>query len=58
MCPCNILCLFLCAWNQDVKVFSPDYVGTEDREAAVRDFKERIKHYESAYEPLDVEVDG
>lgn len=41
---------------REVKVTSPDYVGI-DKDVAVTDFKERIKHYESSYEPLDAEFD-
>ena len=43
--------------TQETKVFSPDYV-TVDRDAAVEDFRKRIKHYEDAYEPLSVEEEG
>jgi len=42
---------------QEVKVFSPDYV-TVDRDTAVEDFTERIKHYEDAYQPLSLEKEG
>ncbi len=42
---------------QEVKVFSPDYV-TVDRDTAVEDFRERIKHYEYAYQPLSLEKEG
>ena len=38
----------------DVKVSSPDYVG-QDIEQATIDFRDRIRHYERAYEPLDVD---
>ncbi len=34
----------------------PDYEGL-DAEAAMRDFRERISHYRSMYEPLDIDVD-
>ncbi|RKP08626.1 6-phosphofructo-2-kinase-domain-containing protein [Thamnocephalis sphaerospora] len=34
-----------------VKLQSPDYAGV-DPEAAARDFRERIRHYESSYEPV------
>jgi broad specificity phosphatase PhoE/predicted kinase len=34
------------------KLRSPDYAGV-DPEEAVRDFRERIAHYEATYEPLD-----
>jgi len=43
--------------TQETKVFSPDYV-TVDRDAAVEDFRKRIKHYEDAYEPLSLEEEG
>ncbi len=36
---------------RQTKVHSPDYAGV-DPEAAVRDFRARIAHYERAYEPL------
>ncbi|KAJ7383560.1 6-phosphofructo-2-kinase/fructose-2,6-bisphosphatase 2 [Desmophyllum pertusum] len=42
---------------KEVKVFSPDYV-TVDRDTAVDDFRERIKHYEDAYQPLSLEKEG
>lgn len=42
---------------QEVKVFSPDYV-TVDRDMAVEDFRERIKHYEDAYQSLSLEKEG
>lgn len=49
------------AANIAVKVASgdPDYDGQEP-EQAERDFRERIKHYEQSYEPLDekLELDG
>lgn len=40
----------------EVKITSPDYQHI-DKEKAVVDFLERIKHYEVAYEPLDEEHD-
>eukprot|EP00794_Sanderia_malayensis_P016849 gene16850-18548_t len=36
---------------REVKIFTPDYTNV-DSEKAIEDFKERIKHYEAAYEPL------
>ena len=36
---------------QEVKIFAPDYTNV-DPDKAIEDFKERIKHYESVYEPL------
>ncbi|ORY72206.1 6-phosphofructo-2-kinase-domain-containing protein [Leucosporidium creatinivorum] len=47
------------AANIAVKVASgdPDYDG-QDRAQAEKDFKERIKHYEDSYQPLDEELDG
>ncbi|EDO34619.1 predicted protein [Nematostella vectensis] len=39
---------------KEVKVFSPDYKEV-DKEQAFNDFKERIKHYQAAYEPLTME---
>ncbi len=39
-----------------VKLTSPDYVGT-DPEDAVKDFLQRIKNYESAYQTLDATRD-
>ncbi|GAA5949104.1 hypothetical protein JCM10213_007092 [Rhodosporidiobolus nylandii] len=46
------------AANIAVKVASgdPDYDG-QPPEQAERDFRERIKHYEESYEPLDTEKD-
>ncbi|GAA5972564.1 hypothetical protein JCM8115_000268 [Rhodotorula mucilaginosa] len=46
------------ASNIAVKVASgdPDYDG-QDPLQAERDFRERIKHYEKSYEPLDPELD-
>lgn len=41
---------------RETKLLSPDYAGM-DADAAVRDFRARIAHYERAYEPLD-ERDG
>jgi broad specificity phosphatase PhoE/predicted kinase len=37
---------------RETKLSSPDYASS-DPEAAVRDFRARIAHYESAYEPID-----
>lgn len=37
---------------QEVKLCSPDYKDTE-ADAAIKDFQERIKNYELAYETLD-----
>lgn len=58
----NISCLFvesLCDDESlimhnimDVKVSSPDYAG-QDPERASADFRDRIRHYERAYEPID-----
>ena len=39
-----------------MKVTSPDYVGV-DQDEAVQDFSRRIKNYEEAYEPLDMQFD-
>lgn len=36
----------------DVKISSPDYAG-QDPERASNDFRDRIRHYESAYETID-----
>ena len=48
------LCNFV---DQEVKIFTPDYTNI-DPDKAIEDFKERIKHYESIYEPLEDKVDG
>jgi broad specificity phosphatase PhoE/predicted kinase len=40
---------------RETKVHSPDYVS-EDPDAAVRDFRARLSHYEKAYEPLQEDV--
>jgi len=45
-----------CIYNQEVKITSPDYEGI-DPDEAVQDFSKRIKNYETAYEPLDMEFD-
>lgn len=37
---------------RETKLMSPDYVGVSTEEA-LRDFRERIAHYERAYEPVD-----
>jgi len=41
---------------KEVKITSPDYMEM-DKERAVEDFKKRIAHYESIYEPLDEDID-
>lgn len=41
---------------KEVKVTSPDYKGI-DQDEAVQDFSKRIKNYETAYEPLDLNFD-
>ena len=40
-----------------VKKFTPDYENL-DRDKAIEDFRERIKHYEDSYEPLSIEKEG
>ena len=42
--------------HQEVKITSPDYKGI-DQDEAVQDFSKRIKNYEAAYEPLDLQFD-
>ncbi|ESN92590.1 hypothetical protein HELRODRAFT_189517 [Helobdella robusta] len=42
--------------REEVKVSSPDYQNT-NKEEAIEDFKRRISHYESQYEPLDDNLD-
>lgn len=37
---------------REVKVHSPDYKDMTDKDEAIRDFLERIKHYEDIYEPI------
>ena len=39
-----------------MKLSSPDYVGV-DPDAAIEDFKERIRKYTRAYESLDQTLD-
>ena len=46
----------LYTYKQEVKISSPDYIGM-DQDDAIQDFTRRIKNYESAYEPLDVQLD-
>jgi hypothetical protein len=41
---------------QEVKVTSPDYMDM-NKDDAVHDFKKRIHHYETLYEPLNEEHD-
>lgn len=41
---------------KEAKISSPDYQAM-DQEKAVKDFLERINHYERAYESLDDELD-
>ena len=43
--------------DQEVKIFTPDYTNI-DPDKAIEDFKERIKHYETIYEPLEDKVGG
>lgn len=43
---------------RQVKVFSPDYVTTTNKEEAIEDFKHRIKNYEKQYEGLDEVLDA
>ena len=40
-----------------VKKFTPDYENL-DRDKAIEDFRERIKHYEDSYEELSIEKEG
>jgi broad specificity phosphatase PhoE/predicted kinase len=40
---------------RETKLSSPDYVGST-AEAAITDFRARIAHYESAYEPVEDDV--
>ena len=40
-----------------VKKFTPDYENL-DRDKAIEDFRERIKHYEDSYEQLSIEKEG
>ena len=42
---------------QEVRLFSPDYVKV-DRDTAIKDFRQRIKHYEDSYESLSLEKEG
>ncbi len=42
---------------QEVKIFNPDYTNIEP-DKAIEDFHERIKHYESVYEPLSELEEG
>lgn len=43
---------------KQVKVLSPDYVMTTDKEEAIEDFKHRIQNYEKQYEGLDDLLDN
>jgi len=42
---------------KEVKIFTPDYTNVLP-DAAIEDFKERIKHYEKVYEPLSDSNEG
>lgn len=42
---------------RQVKVLSPDYVMTANKEEAIEDFRRRIKNYEKQYEGLDELLD-
>ncbi|KAI1305859.1 6-phosphofructo-2-kinase/fructose-2,6-bisphosphatase 1 [Halotydeus destructor] len=42
---------------REVKIHSPDYTDM-DKEKALNDFIKRIKHYESAYQTLDEEIEN
>ena len=55
--PQAINCLYFLHFIQEVKIFTPDYTNI-DPDAAIEDFKERIKHYEEVYEPLSDEKDA
>jgi len=47
---------FLCVWEQQVKLGSPDYTD-RNTEEAIQDFMKRIKCYENSYQPLDENLD-
>lgn len=51
-----LLLSYICCMWQEVKLCSPDYKDTEV-DTAIKDFQERIKNYELAYEPLDTKRD-
>lgn len=51
-----MLLSFICCALQEVKLCSPDYKDTE-ADTAIKDFQERIKNYELAYETLDNKKD-
>ncbi|KFM62598.1 6-phosphofructo-2-kinase/fructose-2,6-bisphosphatase, partial [Stegodyphus mimosarum] len=42
---------------REVKVHSPDYKDS-DKEEALRDFMQRIEHYQKAYQSLDEDLEG
>ena len=42
---------------REVKVTSPDYISY-NKEQVYEDFRARIKHYETQYEPLDEELES
>lgn len=46
----------VCSSSQQVKLGNPDYIHCNSEEA-VEDFMERIKCYESSYQPLDEVLD-
>ncbi|KAG9508662.1 6-phosphofructo-2-kinase/fructose-2,6-bisphosphatase 2 [Fragariocoptes setiger] len=43
--------------NIQLKTKSPDYKHMDDKQAAIEDFKLRIEHYKSRYEPLEVDTE-
>lgn len=43
---------------KEVKVHSPDYVHSKDEQEVVKDFMERIKHYQDQYEALDESIES
>ena len=56
MCVCIMYLLVSVCVLQEVKLCSPDYQDT-DVDAAIKDFQERIKNYEMAYQALDHKED-
>lgn len=43
---------------REVKVHSPDYKDSDNKEEALIDFMQRIEHYQKAYQTLDEDAEG
>ncbi|XP_054723886.1 6-phosphofructo-2-kinase/fructose-2,6-bisphosphatase 1-like isoform X2 [Uloborus diversus] len=43
---------------REVKVHSPDYRDSDNKDEALRDFMQRIEHYQKAYQTLDEDLEA